>query len=120
MGMRVRHVGGLIAEGRTQAIAGGVLDRVDHPLNVTLRQDTLFEPLDAWLASRSSHVTCPQPLTNSPQRPAAGIPRGTRSTPRVRGLLGRDVERQGADHRLIHHAMRLGSARPQRRRGSAP
>jgi site-specific DNA recombinase len=27
-------------------------NRVHHPLNVTLRQDTLLEPLDAWLASK--------------------------------------------------------------------
>jgi site-specific DNA recombinase len=27
-------------------------NRVCHPLNVTLRQDTLLEPLDAWLASK--------------------------------------------------------------------
>jgi len=27
-------------------------NRVCHPLNVTLRQDVLLEPLDAWLASK--------------------------------------------------------------------
>jgi site-specific DNA recombinase len=27
-------------------------NRLDHPLNVTLRQDVLLDPLDAWLASK--------------------------------------------------------------------
>jgi hypothetical protein len=30
-------------------------NRIDHPLNVTLRQDALLDPLDEWLASKFEH-----------------------------------------------------------------
>jgi hypothetical protein len=29
-----------------------VVNRIDHPLNVTLRQDAVLRPLDHWLAGK--------------------------------------------------------------------
>jgi site-specific DNA recombinase len=39
-------------------------NRVQHPLNVTLRQDAVLDPLDAWLASKFAPGTGPPPSTS--------------------------------------------------------
>jgi site-specific DNA recombinase len=52
-------------------------NRLQHPLNVTLRQDVLLEPLDAWLASKFEPRHLPAtidelaaPATDPPEPPA--------------------------------------------------
>src|SRR5712691_3572330 len=51
-------------------------NRVQHPLNVTLRQDAVLDPLDTLLASKFGPDTCPPPLTSwPPQRPIRKCPR---------------------------------------------
>ena len=53
-----------------------VANRLQHPLNVTLRQDVLLEPLDAWLASKFEPRHVPATIdelaaaASQPRRPA--------------------------------------------------
>src|SRR5712691_3105653 len=105
-------------------------NRVQHPLNVTLRQDAVLDPLDTLLASKFGPDTCPPPLTSwPPQRPIRKCPRPDR--PRIPTLLyelqrrhrsiapqrGRRVAVVAAGFGAAGARRPPGRRRPRRRRG---
>lgn len=51
-------------------------NRVEHPLNVTLRQDVLLEPLDGWLAAKFGPRYLPATIDELAAAPPAWLPPG--------------------------------------------